>query len=300
VTVFIDDEILYRQFITENGFENVSLHRKDRLKHLSKRLKMHSNWSLSYNPVVNNNLWKLLVGTTADKGCSLRKKQYNTVNNKLLKQKHIRKTSDLIKEGVANIIFFDIEMNCNSDKNNKSGTWEAISLGAVKYNINDNSIDKFYSLIKPKCNTILSDRCIELTSISQTKIDNANNFKVVMLDFEKWIGHEKSMFLSWGVEDIRVIRNDNKKNGLRLEIVNYMRKHFIDFQKEFCSYYLNSKQLISIGNVLAIFDLDFEGSIMHWMMHLIYIEFINIIKVDVKKHTHSLYLYKWGMLYASC
>lgn len=80
-----------------------------------------------------------------------------------------------------------------------------------------------------------------------------------MLDFEKWIGHEKSMFLSWGVEDIRVIRNDNKKNGLRLEIVNYMRKHFIDFQKEFCSYYLNSKQLISIGNVLAIFDLDFEG-----------------------------------------
>lgn len=39
---------------------------------------------------------------------------------------------------------------------------------------------------------------------------------------------------------------------------------------------------------------------MHWMMHLIYIEFINIIKVDVKKHIHSLYLYKWGMLYASC
>lgn len=222
---------------------------------------MHKNCTISYTLDVNNSLWTLSVGTIVDKGYSLRENQCNNnVKNKSIKQKNIRKVSELIKEDVTNIIFFDIEMNCNSDKNNKSGTWETISIGAIKYNINDKSIEKFYSLIKPQRNSMLSDKCIELTNINQTEIDDANNFIIVMLDFEKWIGHEKSIFVSWDVEDIRVIRNDNKKNGFRLQIVNYMRKHFIDYQKEFCSNYLNSKHLISVANALSIFKLDFEGT----------------------------------------
>lgn len=150
-------------------------------------------------------------------------------------------------------------MNCSDNNNNNYGLLEAISIGAVKYNLKDESIDKFHSFIKPRNNIILSRFCMELTNITQDQIDRAEDFKTVMVDFGNWIGQEKSIFVSWGPADITVVKNDNKRNGFRLQIVNQMRKNYIDFQKEFSSKYSKSHNVMSLTNALLVFNKEFEG-----------------------------------------
>lgn len=73
---------------------------------------------------------------------------------------------------------------------------EIIEIGAVLYNPEIKKVvDTFQSFVKPVIHPMLSEFCQNLTSIQQTNVDSAEEFKTVIQKFDKWIlSHEKSLF----------------------------------------------------------------------------------------------------------
>lgn len=169
------------------------------------------------------------------------------------------KVNDKLTSEVKNLIFFDLEMNCSFHKEENHGIGETISIGAVKYNVDTEEIEKFYSLIRPTFNNIMSVKIIELTKLLQEDINEAKSFKEVFLSLEEWIKEESCIFISWGKDDLRVILGDNDRNGYKLNIVDIIRFEFVDFQSEY-DLYRKSNQAISLKNALNYYDIEFEGN----------------------------------------
>ncbi|MEO1217369.1 MAG: 3'-5' exonuclease [Bacteroidota bacterium] len=108
-----------------------------------------------------------------------------------------------------NYIIVDLEATCWKKKE-KGQTNEIIEIGAVSINEQGEVLGEFAEFIKPKLNPILSDFCLELTSISQAAIDTAQTFPEVIKDFQDWIGvNQREYFLcSWGFYDKRQFSKD--------------------------------------------------------------------------------------------
>ncbi|MGL4730429.1 MAG: exonuclease domain-containing protein, partial [Clostridium sp.] len=178
-------------------------------------------------------------------------------NQKKRKLKETKKLSDVINI-YENVVFFDLEMNYGL-KGGKNIN-ETISIGAIKYNRNFNYQEKerFYSFIKPIYNVKLNEKIIELTKIKQEEIDNAKDFNSVMNDFYNWVGHERTIFVSWGLADLRILNSDNENNGEDLEIVHTIKENYVDFQEEFCEF-MKSKNSISLLNGLKEYNIKFNG-----------------------------------------
>lgn len=187
------------------------------------------------------------------------------LNRVLLEEKGINKNIGMtIKEVLENkdgIVFFDIEMNCTDDPHHNG--WEAISLGAVKCNLNFEVINTFHSYIKPVLSCEISDRCRVLTGIKQSNIDSASGFNEVMGLFSAWAGEcNNNIFVSWGIEDFNCVKRDMERDMERTgnetspaeKIVN---NHY-DFQTEF-SKREGSKHQISLKNALKLYNINFEG-----------------------------------------
>jgi inhibitor of KinA sporulation pathway (predicted exonuclease) len=239
------------------------------IENLKLRYAFHENWKFNINFKTNQVLKKELYTEKHSKN--------HMINKKIVKHskpKVIRRINDLIKNECTNIVFFDIEMNCNDDKKIKEIS-ESISIGAVKvFDDGEISSDKFYSLIKPAKQSILSDKCKEITRLSQDDIDSAVGFKEVMINFSRWVGDKPTIFASWGREDIKVLKRDDKYNGFKLPIISRMRKKYIEFQKEFCHYYVNSKDMTSLIRALEMFNFNFEGT-----QHNALDDTINLVKI---------------------
>lgn len=150
-------------------------------------------------------------------------------------------------------------MNCIDKEDNTLGYWEIISIGVVKFSLKTRKVDKFYSIIKPKIQTILSERCKEITGLTQEDINNGIDFRESMKLLEKWIGDGKVIFISWGKEDIKALKNNSRLYGNENQIVYKARKNYIDFQKEFSYYHENMNQVISLKNSIELLGMKFKG-----------------------------------------
>lgn len=183
------------------------------------------------------------------------------INNQKKKKpiKKILKIYDFLTPEITSLIFFDLEMNCSFHKEENHGVGETISIGAVKYNINNGETTEFYSLIRPTFNNVMSSKIIELTKLLQEDVNDAMSFKEVFLLLEKWVKDDKCIFISWGSDDIRVILGDNHRNGYDLEIVETIKSNFVDFQSEY-GLYKSSNQSISLKNALANYNIEFTGN----------------------------------------
>lgn len=183
-------------------------------------------------------------------------------NNKSKKKKIIKKVlkvSDKLTSEFTSLIFFDLEMNCSFHKEENHGVGETISIGAVKFNINTLETEKFYSIIRPTFNNIMSSKIIELTNLLQEEVNGAKSFKEVFLLLEDWIKNDKCIFISWGPDDIRVLIGDNDRNEYNLDIINTIKSNFIDFQSEY-GFHRGSKQAISLKNALSYYNIEFQGN----------------------------------------
>lgn len=121
------------------------------------------------------------------------------------------------------IIIWDTEFTCweNSDKNGWTAPGQAkelIQIGAIRLRTSDFSeIDKFDILIKPMASPVLSDYLIELTGITQKKVDKYGlSFKKALPMFLSWVG--KSNLYSWGLTDFWALAETCKINGIILPI----------------------------------------------------------------------------------
>lgn len=216
---------------------------------------LHKNWNIRYDhrsKVIFKKVYSQSILGKKDKrlkGFKLPKKKYD-----------VRKIEESISIVYKKIIFFDVEMNCVDKENNLLGYWEIVSIGAVKYNVETKKLDKFYSVIKPKFQKVLCDRCKDITGLTQEEINKGLDFKTCMILFEKWIGNGKVIFVSWGKEDIKALKNNSKIPGNKNQVTNLARKCYIDFQKEFSFYHENMNQVIALKSAVELYGLKFEGA----------------------------------------
>lgn len=188
-------------------------------------------------------------------GVYLKCKKVGKEYRKLLKR---NSTIDLLKEKchlAKTLVFFDFEMNCLVDFKSV----EIISVGACKINLSTGMVDRFYSLVKPQEVNELTEKCIEITSLDQQEIDNAENFNKVFTSLGNWIQDMDTLYLYWGGNDISVLKNDYKRNSSLNKTALNILKNNIDFQEVLCKDILNKEDMLSLSNAILNYDLEFKG-----------------------------------------
>ncbi len=117
-----------------------------------------------------------------------------------------------------NYLIFDLEATCwhGAPPNEVK---EIIELGAIKLDPFGETSGSFNRFVKPMVNQQLSAYCQELTTISQRQIDRAEHFPEVIDRFIDWadIDDETCLLVSWGKEDLELLRNDTLLHDLPLE-----------------------------------------------------------------------------------
>jgi inhibitor of KinA sporulation pathway (predicted exonuclease) len=135
-----------------------------------------------------------------------------------------------------NYIIFDLEATCGEKYENIRN--EIIEIGAVKINQDLEEISKFNEFIKPVLNPVLTEFCINLTSIKQTHIDCAGKFIPVIGRFKDWIG-ESYLLISWGAYDKKQLISDCDLHGIDSL---WTQKHI-----NFKALYANRKRVSKMG-----------------------------------------------------
>lgn len=93
---------------------------------------------------------------------------------------------------------------------------ETIEIGAVMVSESGEILSEFVEFVKPLKDPILSDFCKELTSITQSQVDNAQHFPAVVKAFQEWIGvgEHDYVLCSWGFYDARQFKEDCELWGI--------------------------------------------------------------------------------------
>ncbi|WP_404359144.1 exonuclease domain-containing protein [Cytobacillus firmus] len=161
------------------------------------------------------------------------------------------------------LVFFDFEMLCS-----KSGMlfedMEAIRLGAVKVDVESGKVTGFDRFIRPQQNSPLSTFCKELTGISDSDLDKADDFPQVFKDFLFWVdGVKKARFFSWSSSDILRLKADALRHNLPQATIEKITKRYIDFQAVFTK--RASRTAASVEKALSFYELSFIGEPHHPM-----------------------------------
>ncbi|KMT23165.1 3'-5' exonuclease [Clostridium cylindrosporum] len=217
-------------------------------------LNSRTNWSIRYDEKSKEIFKKLYSQSLLGKN-GKKLKGYKLPR----KKQRIRKVQDAIGDGCESLAFFDVEMNCIDRKDNTLGYWEVVSIGVVKYHIKTKSVHKFYTVIKPKVQRILSERCIQITGLTQLEVDMGIDYKDAMKNMQRWLGDGKIVFMSWGREDIKALKSNSTLEGNHNQLIYQIRKNYVDFQKEFSYYHEGSNQVISLIKALSVYEEEFEG-----------------------------------------
>ncbi len=121
-------------------------------------------------------------------------------------------------------IIFDMEWNqpmCAAQpqkgKNGVKLSGEIMQIGAIKLDESGEIIGDFSLCVKPHFYKRLNKRVRELTNISKEELANADIFPAVFASFDAFCG-ENPTLLSWGFDDIPILRQNLMVWGLGTEI----------------------------------------------------------------------------------
>ena len=94
---------------------------------------------------------------------------------------------------------------------------EIIQIGAVRVSEDQQVMDEFQILIKPKYFRHLNRRVSKLTGIKETRLkEEGVPFAYAMEQFHAWCG-EDIVFLTWGFDDIGILRENLQLHGLPID-----------------------------------------------------------------------------------
>lgn len=128
-------------------------------------------------------------------------------------------------------VILDLEATC-WETGTTPGRQEVIEIGAVKLNNDLEVFAEFDALVRPRENPLLSEFCRELTTIQQDMVDSADLFPAVFERFVAWIGDAPYRVASWGDYDIKQLKIECKRHGVR-------------FPKRFEKRHVNVKKLFA-------------------------------------------------------
>ena len=133
------------------------------------------------------------------------------------KQKRLKKA---YRRGFTNYVFMYTEWTCWSNKDdNRAERKELLSIGLIVTDIDLNIIDRYYSLVKPIREPILSDFCKEFTGINQLDIEKAPSLEKVIGEVGKFLSrfnYDNKIYV-WGRGDKEYFTVFNKEiNSIEL------------------------------------------------------------------------------------
>ena len=130
-------------------------------------------------------------------------------------------------------LIVDLEATCW-----KSGSvpskMETIEIGAVMLESeNEPPTGEFTRFVRPVTNPVLSEFCVQLTSIVQSDVDAAETFSTVLRALGTWASPAQPLtWCSWGVYDLKQLRSDCRRHGI--EFPNWLRRH-VNLKQEFAA-----------------------------------------------------------------
>ena len=92
---------------------------------------------------------------------------------------------------------------------------EIIQIGAVRLSEDQQVLDEFTQLVMPKYYRKLNRRVSSLTGIKEARLkEEGIAFPEAIERFAAWCGEEESVFLTWGFDDIMILRENLALHGL--------------------------------------------------------------------------------------
>ncbi len=116
---------------------------------------------------------------------------------------------------------------------------ETIEIGAVMVStVNLEIVSEFQTCIKPIRHPILTEFCLQLTSITQHQVDTAPTFPDAIKLWQPWLSQfDHTIFGSWGDYDRKQFQQDSKH-------------HQIDLPYQVSSNHINLKEIFSTSQAL--------------------------------------------------
>jgi 3'-5' exoribonuclease 1 len=149
----------------------------------------------------------------------------------------------------------DLEATC-WEGGKTSEQMEIIEIGAVVLESSTGPIlEEFDAFVKPVIHPELSEYCIQLTSIRQKEVDEADDFKTVFPRFIDWIGPQPFTLCSWGAYDLKQFKVDCERHQIPLP-ASFSRH--INLKQEFAD--LKRIRPCGMAKALNILGIKLEGT----------------------------------------
>lgn len=155
------------------------------------------------------------------------------------------------------ILVVDLEATCSDDGAIPPHAMEIIEIGACWVDADRNIIDQFQSFIRPIERPILTDFCIQITSIQQQEIDSAPTFSEInnaLTAFVMQHTEAESVWMSWGAYDRKQIDLEIARHGM----ANPIPLPHVNAKKQFTKLQRIGKE-VGMSRALALCKLEPQG-----------------------------------------
>ena len=152
-------------------------------------------------------------------------------------------------------IIVDLEATCWENVRSYD-RMEIIEIGAVEMSSPEASPTReFNCFVRPVVEPQLSSFCVELTTIYQSLVDEADTFALTFHEFLDWIGPEPYYLCSWGGYDQTQFKIDCERHGIAFppEFENH-----INVKKEFAK--VMAVKSCGMKRALSIANIPLEGT----------------------------------------
>lgn len=153
------------------------------------------------------------------------------------------------------ILVVDLEATCCDLQSIPRYQMETIEIGAVMVATDSlEIIDEFQTFIKPLRHPVLTEFCLNLTSITKVQVDNAPTFPDAIKLWRPWLSQfDKTIFGSWGDYDRKQLQQDSKHHHIDLPYP--VSSNHVNLKEIFCTTQVLNKrygmaQALNLANIL--------------------------------------------------
>lgn len=112
-------------------------------------------------------------------------------------------------------VLLDLEATCCDDGSIPKHEAEIIEIGAAIVDENMSVLATYSEFVRPVKHPVLHPFCTQLTTITQSDVDEADTFGTVSKRFESWLAlHQPTWYGSWGEYDRKQLGRDAELWGI--------------------------------------------------------------------------------------
>ena len=154
-------------------------------------------------------------------------------------------------------VIVDLEATCCNRNSFPREEMEIIEIGAIRVSSVTGEIDsEFGAFVRPVRNSLLTDFCRELTTISQAEVEGADDFPTVLRRFSSWVEEQPDYdFCSWGDYDKKQFVRDCQFHDVPYPFSGDHRNLKVEF-----SSLIGTKKRFGLGGAIRKLGLEFEGT----------------------------------------